>query len=238
METPNLKRAVAYARVSTLLGQDPELQLVHIRQFAQARGFILNQEYVDHGVSGARERRPALDRMIADARRGKFNVLIVSGIDRIGRNVRHLLNLIHELGEYQVALVSLRENLDFTTGIGKATLVILGAIAELERDLTRERIRCALAAKRLTAQQNGTAWRCGPPVKVTDDVIAEVLHLRSQGLSIRQIEQHMKRKISRGSIGRIIKAECPTNLAKNEPHPSEIISTKIEITASHNDLIV
>ena len=111
-------KAAAYCRVSLYLEQSPEGQLVNIRQFAQVRGFDLVDEYVDHGVSGVRERRPGLDRLVADARRGRFKVLIVTGIDRIGRNTRHLLNLIHELSGYGVSLVSLRENIDMGVSLG------------------------------------------------------------------------------------------------------------------------
>jgi DNA invertase Pin-like site-specific DNA recombinase len=198
-------KAVAYARVSTLLGQDPENQLVGIRQFAEARGFQLMQEYTDHGVSGAKESRPALDAMTQDARRGKFKVLIVAAIDRIGRNTRHLLNLLHELNGYGVSVISLRENLDFTTPLGSATLVILSAIASLERDILRERIRTALAAKKLAAQKSGKPWRCGRPEVATPDIAAQVHALRTQGLSIRAIERSLSGQISRGTVQRILK---------------------------------
>lgn len=216
-------KAVAYGRVSTLLGQDPELQLITIREFARNRGLELAQEYVDKGISGAKERRPALDRLIADAKQGRFNVLIVTGIDRIGRNTRHLLNLIHELSGYGVGLISLRENLDFTTPVGSATLIILGAIAELERELTRERIRTALAAKKLVAHQTGSGWRCGRPIKVNTDSVEQVLKLHREGLSVRKIEKAMGRAISRTTVHRILQTQnagCPETVI--EIHPAKV----------------
>ncbi|MEC7276478.1 MAG: recombinase family protein [Bdellovibrionota bacterium] len=201
----NQLKAVAYARVSTLLGQDPEHQLVHIRKFSKARDFQLTNEYVDLGVSGSKEKRPSLDQLVIDARMGKFKVLIVSGIDRIGRNTRHLLNLIHELSGYGVSLISLRENMDFTTPMGQATLTILGAIAELERELTRERIRTALAAKKIEAKRLGKKWSCGRPKSTTEALRKQILELRAKGLSIRAIERRLDKKVSRTTIQRIIK---------------------------------
>lgn len=206
----NQLKVVAYARVSTFLGQDPENQLVHIRKFAIARSFELNNEYIDLGVSGSKEKRPSLDQLIIDARNGKFKVLIVSGIDRIGRNTRHLLNLIHELAGYGVSLISLRENIDFTTPMGQATLTILGAISELERELIRERIKTALAAKKIEALRLGRDWRCGRPKVTTEALCNQILDLRSKGLSIRTIERKLKNIVSRTTVQRVIKKNADT----------------------------
>lgn len=198
-------KCAAYARVSTLLGQDPENQMVPIRQFAEARSFELATEYIDKGISGAKESRPALDQMVKDARLGKFKVVIIAGIDRIGRNTRHLLNLIHELNGYGVAIISLRENLDFSTPVGQATLTILGAISQLERELIRERIKSALAAKRITAEKTGSGWRCGRPTLLNEEIKEQIVGLRRGGLSIRAIERAIQRKVSRTSITRVLK---------------------------------
>lgn len=200
----NVSSAVAYSRVSTLLGQDPENQLVHLRQFAVARGFELVGEYVDKGVSGSREKRPALDQLVRDARMGKFKILIVAGIDRLARNTRHLLNLLHELNQYGVAVISLRESIDFSTAVGQATLTILGAISALELELTRERIKSALKAKKIRAEQTGNGWKCGRPQVVTPEIEKHVLTLRKQGLSLRAIERRLNKAVSRTSIVRIL----------------------------------
>lgn len=198
-------KAVAYARVSTLLEQDPENQLVRIREFGLSRDFELISEYVDKGISGSQEKRPSLDQLISDARLGKFKVLVVTGIDRIGRNTRHLLNLIHELAGYGVSLISLRESLDFTTPMGQATLAILGAMAQLERELIKERIRTALAAKKLSAQQLGRDWRCGRPEVTSEALKSQIISLSNLGFSIRRIEKKLEGKISRTTIQRILK---------------------------------
>lgn len=216
MDCKRVKTA-AYARVSTLLGQNPEHQLTHIRQFAEARGFELVEEYVDR-ISGAKERRKALDALIKDARMGRFKVLIVSGIDRLARDTRHLLNLIHELDGYGVALISLRESIDFTTPMGRATLAILGAISSLERELCRERTRNALASRKLTAAQTG--WRCGRP-KTPDAVVTQVLELHRRGLSHRAIERALNKQVSRATVTRILQGRHKTQ----KPAALQVIET-------------
>ena len=194
---------VAYARVSTVLNQDPEVQLIPIRQLAAGRGLPLAMEYVDR-CKGTKEKRPGLDDLVRDARHGKFKVLIVAGIDRLARNTRHLLNLIHELSGYGVRVISLRENIDFTTPLGKAALTILGAVAELEGELIRERIRVALASKKEAALKAGKEWKCGRPIAAPPEIEAQVRALRAQGKSIREIEKEMGGKISRASVSRVL----------------------------------
>ena len=218
-------KCAAYSRVSTLLGQNPEHQLSHIRQFAEARGFELVAEYTDR-VSGVKERRKALDALIKDARTGRFKILIVSGIDRLARDTRHLLNLIHELDSHGIALISLRESIDFTTPMGKATLAILGAIGSLERDLCRERTRTALAAKKLTAAQTG--WRCGRPRAATDEIITQVVDLHDRGMSHREIERALNKKVSRATVTRILQGRFKTS----EKIPAQVT----EITTAKNNV--
>ncbi len=184
-------KAACYARVSTLLGQDPANQVIPVQEFAKARGFELVETYVDLGISGVKERRPGLDKLVKDARLGRFKIIIVSGLDRLGRDVRHLLNLIEELNHYGVSLISLREHLDFTTPVGKAALVILSAVSALERDLIRERIKTALAAKKLAAERTGSGWRCGRPTMLNKEKEAEILRLHEKGLSVRAISRRV-----------------------------------------------
>lgn len=228
-------RAVAYARVSTLLGQDANLQLVNIRQFAEARGFELVDSYIDQGISGIRERRPSLDRMIADARRGRFKVLIVAALDRIGRNTKHLLTLIDELAGYGVRLVSLRESIDLTTPQGQLVLTILSAVSQLEREITRERIRSALQAKKLAAQQAGSSWRCGRPPVLDEELTDQVLLLHSKGYSVRAIEQALDRKVGRSTISRCLRAYAgaggvrPKNHLKLGAQPHGITMADLEL---------
>jgi DNA invertase Pin-like site-specific DNA recombinase len=139
-------RVALYARVSTS-EQHVEGQLHALRQYAQARGGEA-VEYVDAGVSGARDRRPALDRLLADARRRRFDVLAITKLDRLARSVRHLTTLAAELEALGVGLVVLDQSIDTTTPAGRFLFNTLAAVAELERDLIRERTVCGLAAAR------------------------------------------------------------------------------------------
>ena len=136
-------KAAIYARVSTV-DQEPENQLQELRRYVRARAWTA-AEYVDRGVSGAKDRRPALDRLLADARRRQFDVLICWRLDRLGRNLRHLITLLDELQALGVAFVSLAEGIDATTPAGKLQMHILGAIAEFERGRIVERVRAGLA---------------------------------------------------------------------------------------------
>ena len=135
-------RAALYCRVSTS-DQHHENQLDELTRYAQARGWTAG-EYVDHGVSGAKDRRPALDRMLADAKRRMIDVVVCWRLDRLGRNLRHLITLIDELQSLGVPFVSLAEGLDCTTPAGKLQLHVLAAIAEFERERIRERVTAGL----------------------------------------------------------------------------------------------
>src|SRR3954469_5680702 len=124
-------RAAIYARVSTF-DQEPENQLQELRRYCEARGWSA-VEFVDRGISGAKDRRPALDQLLADARRRRFDVLVVWRLDRLGPNLRHLITSLEELAALGIAFVSLNEGIDATTPAGKLQMHILGAIAEFER---------------------------------------------------------------------------------------------------------
>lgn len=199
----NKIRVVAYGRVSTLLNQNTEHQLVGIRELARHREFNLIEEYVDSGVSGKSEKRPALDKLIIDARRGHFSIIIIHSIDRLGRSTKHLLNLIDELRHYKVSIISIRESLDFTTATGQMALTMLAAVAQLEAQLISERIRTALAVKKVLANRTNNGWRCGRP-PLDQDLEKKVIQLRNQGMSIRGISKHLG-NISKSSVSRIVK---------------------------------
>src|SRR5262249_408813 len=144
---PSMRCAI-YARVSTT-EQSPEMQLGELRSYAERRGWNIVREYVDHGVSGGKDRRPCLDEMQSDARRGRFQLLLGWKLDRLGRNLRHLLNVLEELSSHGVAFASATEPIDTSTPAGRMVLAVLGAAAELERSLIRERVKAGLAnAKR------------------------------------------------------------------------------------------
>jgi DNA invertase Pin-like site-specific DNA recombinase len=145
--------AAIYARVSTV-DQEPENQLAELRRYAEVRGWAI-EEYVDRGVSGAKDRRPALDRLVADARRRRFDVIVVWRLDRLGRNLRHLITLLEEFQTLGVAFVSLAEGIDATTPAGRLQMHVLGAIAEFERERIRERILAGLRRARAHGQRLG-----------------------------------------------------------------------------------
>ena len=133
-------RVALYARVSTT-DQNTDAQVTALREYAAARGLEVEEEsvYVDAGVSGAKDRRPALDRMLADARRRRFDAVACTKLDRLARSVRHLLNLGAELESLGVDLIVLDQALDTSTPSGRLLFALLGAIAEFERDLIRSR---------------------------------------------------------------------------------------------------
>ncbi len=143
----NRKRAVLYARVSTG-DQHPETQLHDLRLLAKQRGFEIAREYTDV-ISGAKSKRPGLDHLLSNARRGQFDVVLVAAFDRVARSVRHFLEVLDELNHLGIEFVSLRENIDTGGPLGRAIVVIVGAIAELERSLIVERVRAGMRRARL-----------------------------------------------------------------------------------------
>jgi DNA invertase Pin-like site-specific DNA recombinase len=174
------RRAVLYARVSTLhQGQDPELQSREIREYCQRRGWPLVGEYVDAGISGAKERRPQLDRLIADAHKRKFEVIIVWKFDRFARSVSHLLRALENFRALGIEFVSLSEQIDTSTPTGKMIFTVLGAVAELERSLIAERVRAGLR----NAKAKGR--KLGRPAKHVNP--AQIAALRAQGVPWRRI---------------------------------------------------
>jgi DNA invertase Pin-like site-specific DNA recombinase len=164
-------RAAIYARVSTL-DQEPENQLAELRRYIEARDWTIAPEYVDRGVSGAKDRRPALDQLVKDAKRRKFDVLVCWRLDRLGRNLKHLITLLDDLQALGVAFVSLAEGIDATTPAGKLQLHILGAIAEFERERIRERVLAGLQRAKAQGKKLGRPKAAAPL-----DRLATVAHL-------------------------------------------------------------
>jgi putative DNA-invertase from lambdoid prophage Rac len=146
-------RAAIYARVSTF-DQEPENQLQELRRYVEARGWTSCQ-FVDRGVSGSRDRRPALDALLRDAKRRRFDVLVCWRLDRLGRNLRHLVTLLEDLQAVGVAFVSLGEGIDCTTPAGKLQLHILAALAEFERERIRERVLAGLQRAKAQGKRLG-----------------------------------------------------------------------------------
>jgi DNA invertase Pin-like site-specific DNA recombinase len=146
-------RAAIYARVSTF-DQNPENQLTELRQYAAARSWAA-VEFVDRGISGAKDRRPALDAMLQAAKRRSVDVVICWRLDRLGRNLRHLISLLDDLQALGVAFVSLGEGIDCTTPAGKLQLHVLAALAEFERGRIRERVMAGLQRARAQGKRLG-----------------------------------------------------------------------------------
>lgn len=149
-------RVALYARVSTQ-DQSVENQLVALRDWARARGHEVVGEYTDEGISGAkgRDKRPALDALMKDATRGKFDMLAATALDRLGRNLRHLVGLFAELDALRVDVFVQNMALDTSTPVGRLTFNVMGAFAEFERELTRERTRLALDRARRNGKRLG-----------------------------------------------------------------------------------
>jgi DNA invertase Pin-like site-specific DNA recombinase len=174
------QRVALYARVSTKNnGQDPETQLIALREYAGHRGMTVTDEYVDVGISGAKDRRPELDRMMADARRRGFDIVLVARFDRFARSTKHLVLALEEFNALGIDFVSLNESIDTSTPMGKMVFTIIGAVAELERSLIRERIMMGLERARRQGK------KLGRPQTLVDR--EKVATLQAKGLSLRQI---------------------------------------------------
>jgi DNA invertase Pin-like site-specific DNA recombinase len=176
-------KVALYARVSTD-SQDPEVQLMALRAHAAQRGWQVVEEFVDRGISGAKERRPALDRLMKAAWTGPFKVVLVWRFDRFARSVKHLVGALETFRSLNIGFVSLQEQLDTSTPIGQAMFTIIGAMAQLERDIIRERVKAGLAQARL----KGIAL--GRPRAAATAVDAD--RLQQQGLPIGEIARRLR----------------------------------------------
>jgi DNA invertase Pin-like site-specific DNA recombinase len=179
-----MKRAAIYARVSTVNhGQDVSMQTRDLEQFAKARGWRLIDSYLDVGISGSKDKRPQLDRLMADAHKRRFDIVIVWRFDRFARSVSHLLRALETFNALGVAFVSLSEQMDTTTPTGKMIFTVLGAVAELERSLIVERVRAGLRNARAKGKT------LGRPRKIVD--ATKIAALRAQGCSWRDIAREV-----------------------------------------------
>lgn len=193
-----IRRVALYARVSTLNGhQDPEMQLSELREYATRRGLSIHEEYVDQGVSGSKESRPALNRLMSEAQRCRFDAVLVWKIDRFGRSLKHLVNSLADLSAYGIAFISLRDNLDLSTPSGRLMFQIIGAMAEFERALIQERVKAGLR----NAKAKGK--RIGRPRQPVDSLL--VLKLRAEGLSWRGISERLG--LGLGTVYRAVRAD-------------------------------
>ena len=203
------QRAVIYARTSTV-DQHTENQVYDLEQLARQRGLEIIKVYQDQ-VSGTRARRPGLDQLLSDARQGKLDVVLVWACDRLARSVSHFLQILDELNHLNVEFISYREQLDTTGPLGRAVVVIIAAIAELERSLIVERVRAGLRRAKLEGRRLGR-----PPLIVDREA---VLRDRQQGLSISQLaKQH---GIAETSVRRLLRQSESTPPKTLLPPPSQ-----------------
>jgi len=189
-----MKRAVLYVRVSTP-DQSIEPQLLDLRQMAAARGYEIVREYSDK-LSGTKSKRHGLDALLSDAQRHRFDVVMVWAFDRMARSVRHFLEVLDELNHLGIEFVSFRESIDTSGPLGRAMVVIVGAIAELERNLIVERVKAGMRRAKLEGRQIGRSRLDVNREQVVTD--------RRSGMSLTQVAK--KHCISRASVCRLMKA--------------------------------
>jgi DNA invertase Pin-like site-specific DNA recombinase len=222
------KKVGIYARVSTKNnGQNPETQLVPLREFCKQRKFI---EYVDEGVSGAKESRPQLDRLMEDARHGLLSTVVVWRFDRFARSTSHLDKALKEFKELKVSFVSMTESVDTSTATGKLVFTIIGAVAEMEREIIKERVKTGM--KRVMGEiaagleplspdtgkpkqiggwratrKDGSPRQYRKPKAPNSELVAQVKRLKEKGLTLRSIAEEVKK--SHTLVARLLKTQGP-----------------------------
>jgi DNA invertase Pin-like site-specific DNA recombinase len=189
-------RIAIYARVSTK-DQSCELQVRDLRAYCAARGFDLVREYVGVGQSGAKDSRPELNNLMDDARKRQFDTIVVWRFDRFARSTKHLLLALEGFRSLGIQFISYNENLDTSGALGQALFTIVSAVAQLERDLIRERVTAGIR----NARANGK--KLGRPMRTVDR--KEILKLKAQGLSLRQIA--VKLGVGYGTVRERLRAE-------------------------------
>lgn len=198
-------RAAIYARVST-----PEhhidTQLYDLRKFAEQRGYEVVSEcvYTDVGVSGTKARRVGLDALLKDARKHKFNIVLVAAFDRIARSTKHFLQIIDELEDLNIRFVSRRENIDTTGAMGRLFVTLIGSIAELEADLIRERIRAGMRRRKLEGLPLGRQ-----PLNVDHEALVRD---RLKGMSLTKTAK--KYGVSRAAVVRFVRLAQQRHVAE------------------------
>jgi DNA invertase Pin-like site-specific DNA recombinase len=186
------KRVALYCRISTG-DQHLETQLLDLREMAKQRGYEIVQEYSDI-ISGAKSKRPGLDQLLVDARRHRFDIVLVAAFDRVARSVRHFLEVFDELSHLNLEFVSLRENIDTGGPLVRAIVVIVGAIAELEKSLIVARVRAGMRRAKLEGRRIG-----GAPLDIDR---AQVIADRLSGMSSTEVAN--KYRISRATVCRLV----------------------------------
>ena len=183
MTPPQPKKVAIYCRVSTT-DQNIDLQLTDLRRYSHSRGWIIQKEYLDEGVSGSKESRPSLDALMTDSRKRLFDIVLVWRFDRFARSSRHLAIALDEFGHLGVDFVSYNEHLDTSGAMGKAMFTIIGAMAELERGIISERVRAGLRRAREKGKVFGR-----PRVEISPEKLKD---MQNRGYSVRKMAMALK----------------------------------------------
>jgi len=186
-------RVALYARVSTT-EQSTDSQLLDLRRYVRERGWDTFREYVDEGISGTKDSRPALNELMNDAKKRRFDVVLVWRFDRFARSTKHLILALEEFKNLGIDFVSFQENIDTSSPLGSAIFTIISAVAQLERDIIAERVKAGLRRARENGKKLGR-----PKVQVDRE---HVLRLKSQGLSLRKIATRLG--VSRTTVSDIL----------------------------------
>lgn len=189
-----MKKAAVYARVSTP-DQHVETQLYDLRKLAAQRGFEIVREYCDRGISGSKTKRPGLEALMNDARRGGFSVLLTAAFDRVARSTRDFLQIVDELNNLGIEFISAREAIDTSGPMGRMFLTLVGSIAELERSLIVERIKAGMRRAKMEGQRLGRA-----PLNIDHDALVRD---RLDGKSLTTVAK--KYGVSRASVVRFVR---------------------------------
>jgi DNA invertase Pin-like site-specific DNA recombinase len=194
------KRVALYQRCSTT-DQNVEMQDSDLRRYCDQRGLQVFKVYVDKGISGAKDKRPALDQLMNDARKRRFDVVLVWRFDRFARSTRHLITALEEFKHYGIDFISFQENIDTSSPMGKAMFTIVAAVAELERSLIAERVKAGLRNAKAKGKHIGR--------KFTEDTkpqtVAKVFELRKQGLGMCRIADEVR--LSSRTVWRLLQGE-------------------------------
>jgi DNA invertase Pin-like site-specific DNA recombinase len=175
-------RTALYARVSTLNnGQDVSMQVREFEEFCASRKWTVADRYIDNGISGSKDSRPEMNRLMADAKRRKFDAVVVYRFDRFARSTRHLVNALAEFNALGIQFISMHEGIDTSTPNGRLVFGVFASIAEFERDLIRERVRSGIANRKAKGLRTGRK-----PVKIDAD---KLRRLQAEGQTIRQIAE-------------------------------------------------
>jgi DNA invertase Pin-like site-specific DNA recombinase len=193
-------RVALYARVSTPdKGQDPRVQTLELQEYCQCRGWTVAGEYVDVGISGTKEKRPELDRLMADAHRRRFDAVLCWKFDRFARSVSHLLRALETFRSLGIDFISFSEQLDTSTPTGKMVFTVLGAVAELERSLIVERVRAGMRNARAKGKRIGRP----PRTYLNPDARRSIYEAHAMGgASLRQLAVRFRTSI--GTVQRCI----------------------------------